>query len=101
MRTFFSGLSVYSGVGASVVQTRALNGHVSGTACVRSTFANYKANLNHPINALQFIGSSGHNELINIVLQGNAAGKYASQPLKASCASYAERLAPPALCLEP
>ncbi len=29
---------------------------------------------------------------------GNVAGKYAGQPLKASCASYAEELAPPALC---
>jgi hypothetical protein len=30
-------------------------------------------------------------------LQGNAAGIYARQPLKASCASYADGLAPPAL----
>ena len=32
---------------------------------------------------------------------GNAAGKYAGQPLKASCASYAKGLAPPALCPYP
>ena len=30
-------------------------------------------------------------------MQGTAAGKYASQLLKASCASYAKGLAPPAL----
>ena len=32
---------------------------------------------------------------------GNAAGKYAGQPLKANCASYAEGLAQPALFPEP
>ena len=32
---------------------------------------------------------------------GNAAGKYAGQPLKASCASYAKGLAMPALCPYP
>ena len=32
---------------------------------------------------------------------GSAAGKYAGQPLKASCASYAYGLAPPALCPYP
>lgn len=31
----------------------------------------------------------------------HAAGKYAGQPLKANCASYAEGLAQPALCPEP
>ena len=31
----------------------------------------------------------------------HAAGKYADQPLKASCASYAEELAQLALCPEP
>ena len=30
--------------------------------------------------------------------QGTAAGKYARKLLKAGCASYAKRLAPPALC---
>ena len=33
-----------------------------------------------------------------IIVQGTGAGKYASQLLKASCASYAKGLAPPALC---
>ena len=32
------------------------------------------------------------------MVEGTAAGKYASQLLKASCASYAKGLAPPALC---
>ena len=32
------------------------------------------------------------------IVQDTAAGKYVSQLLKASCASYAKGLAPPALC---
>jgi hypothetical protein len=34
------------------------------------------------------------------VVQGAAAGKYAGQLLKASFASYAKGLAPPALCTD-
>ena len=51
-------------------------------------------------NKTDFLASSRlrdwrHNQRVH------AAGKYAGQPLKANCASYAEGLAMPALCPEP